>query len=260
MNVDEILAQVAAGELDVGAAKDALARSGFEDLGFARVDTDRARRTGWPEVVYGPGKSPAQIALILSRIYDRHRFALATRIDRTAAVDLRSALGPQRGPHASYDATSRLFALGDPLPSRARGTVAVCAAGTSDRAVVEEAAQTAEWFGNPVDRVYDVGVAGLHRLMAERDRLERAEVIIAVAGMEGALFSVLKNLVSRPVIAVPTSVGGGLSGLVALFSALASCASGVTVVGVDNGFGAGFAASVINGRRPEEAAPGDADR
>ncbi|MGF1511308.1 MAG: nickel pincer cofactor biosynthesis protein LarB [Myxococcota bacterium] len=250
MDLEQILAGVSEGTMSVPDAAQRLRAWGIEDLGFAQIDQDRARRTGWPEVVFGPGKSPAQLALLLTRIHSRHGFALATRVESVIVPALRDALGTA-GQEATYDPLSRLFWMGGPLPSRARGRVAVCSAGTSDRAVAEEAAKTAELFGNEVERIDDIGVAGLHRALAARHRLEAAEVVIAVAGMEGALFSVVKNLISRPVIAVPTSVGGGLSGMVALFSALSSCASGVTVVGIDNGFGAGFAASVINARAGE---------
>ncbi|MEM1025470.1 MAG: nickel pincer cofactor biosynthesis protein LarB [Myxococcota bacterium] len=247
MTLDELLARVARGELAPEEAASTLRSSAeIRDLGFARLDQDRVARTGWPEVVFGPGKSAPRLALLLCELHEAHGFGMATRVEREVAEAVLADLPEERG--ATWDSESRILCLGQ-LPSQGRGQIAVAAAGTSDRAVAEEAAQTAERLGNEVDRVYDVGVAGLHRLIAVRDRLEAAEVIIAVAGMEGALFSVIKGLVSRPVIAVPTSVGGGLGGHVALFSALSACASGLTVVGVDGGFSAGFAAAVINRER-----------
>lgn len=247
MKLDELLARVARGELASAEAAHILRGSAeIKDLGFARLDQDRAARTGWPEIVFGPGKSAPQLEVLLAELHDAHGFGMATRVEPDVAAAVLAALPAERG--ASWDPESKILCLGR-LPKGGRGVITVAAAGTSDRSVAEEAAQTAELLGNEVDRVYDVGVAGLHRLIAARDRLEASEVIVAVAGMEGALFSVIKGLVSRPVIAVPTSVGGGLGGHVALFSALSACASGLTVVGVDGGFSGGFAAAVINRER-----------
>ena len=211
-----------------------------EDLGFARVDVDRAARTGDPEVVYGAGKSADQIVSILQTLHAHHpdRAVLATRLSDEALRAV-TELG------ADVDLTARAATLG-PLPT-ARGTVAVVSAGTSDAPVAAEAALTVRAHGATADLVTDVGVAGLHRLLGVRDRLERADCLIVVAGMEGALPSVVGGLVGVPLVAVPTSVGYGasLGGVAALLAMLNSCAPGVTVVNIDNGFGAGvFAARV----------------
>jgi NCAIR mutase (PurE)-related protein len=220
-----------------------LSQAPFEDLGFARVDHHRAMRQGCPEVVFGPGKSPDQIAAIAERIVSAGHSLLVTRTTREA-FDAVAA----RVTEAKFHELARTITLaaGDLPPGR--GTILVAAAGTADLPVAEEAAVSAELMGNTVDRVYDVGVAGLHRLLAEHARLIAARVIIVVAGMEGALPSVIGGLVAVPVIAVPTSVGYGASfgGLTALMAMLNSCASGVSVVNIDNGFGAAAVASAIN--------------
>lgn len=212
------------------------------DLGFARVDLDRAARTGDPEVVYGAGKTPAQIVAILGELHAAHpeRAVLATRVAEEAAEAALSAL-----PGVAHDPLARALTLG-PLPAPA-GRVVVVAAGTSDGPVAAEAALTARVHGAGADIVTDVGVAGLHRLLAVRDRLEAADALVVVAGMEGALPSVVAGLVGVPLIAVPTSVGYGASfgGLAALLAMLNSCAPGVTVVNIDNGYGAGVAAARI---------------
>jgi NCAIR mutase (PurE)-related protein len=222
---------------------DALKTPAFQDLGFARVDHHRAIRQGFPEVVLGLGKTPAQIAAIAAEIVDRGSTLLVTRATPEAYEAVR-----QRVPAATYQADARVIVLrqGDVVPGN--GKILVVAAGTSDLPVAEEAACTADLMGNEVERVYDVGVAGLHRLLAERARLESARVIIVVAGMEGALPSVVSGLVSVPVIAVPTSIGYGASfgGIAALLGMLNSCASGVVVVNIDNGFGAASVANLIN--------------
>jgi NCAIR mutase (PurE)-related protein len=213
-----------------------------EDLGFARVDHHRAVRQGFPEVVFGPGKSPDQIAGIAAAIVGRGHSLLVTRTDATAFAAVRAAV-----PDAVFHEQARIIERrGDAVPGR--GVVVVAAAGTSDLPVAEEAAVSAEVMGNEVDRLYDVGVAGLHRLLRETDRLTAAQVVIAVAGMEGALPSVIGGLIAAPVIAVPTSVGYGASfgGLTALLAMLNSCATGVAVVNIDNGFGAASIASAIN--------------
>lgn len=212
------------------------------DLGFARVDVDRARRTGDPEVVYGEGKTPAQVVDILATLHDRHpeRAVLATRLSAEA-----QALVVERLPEAVLDPVARAVTLG-PLPT-AQGTVAVIAAGTSDAPVAAEAALTARVHGAGVRRIDDVGVAGLHRLLEARDRFADADCLVVVAGMEGALPSVVGGLTGVPLVAVPTSVGYGASfgGLAALLGMLNSCAPGVVVVNIDNGYGAGvFAARV----------------
>ncbi|MFL6023003.1 MAG: nickel pincer cofactor biosynthesis protein LarB [Marmoricola sp.] len=217
------------------------------DLGFARVDVDRARRTGDPEVVYGAGKTPEQVVDILATLHARHpeRAVLATRLD-AAALELVGA----RIPEAEIDPVARAATLG-PLP-RTRGTVAIIAAGTSDAPVAAEAALTVRVHGAAAVRIDDVGVAGLHRLLEARERFADADCLIVVAGMEGALPSVVGGLVGIPLVAVPTSVGYGASfgGLAALLAMLNSCAPGVTVVNIDNGYGAGvFAARVARNAR-----------
>jgi pyridinium-3,5-biscarboxylic acid mononucleotide synthase len=246
-DLQALLADVRSGALTPEAAHDRilqfLRQAPFEDLGFARVDHHRAIRQGVPEVVFGPGKTPEQIAGIAERIVAAGHSLLVTRTDRHAfeAVSARVTT-------AKFHELARTItlALGELPPGR--GTLVVAAAGTADLPVAEEAAVSAELMGNVVDRLYDVGVAGIHRLLAEHARLAAARVIIAVAGMEGALPSVIGGLVSVPVVAVPTSVGYGASfgGLTALMAMLNSCASGVSVVNIDNGFGAAAVASAIN--------------
>ena len=214
----------------------------FEDLGFARVDHHRAVRQGFPEVVLGLGKTPDQIAQIAERIAARGAPLLVTRASQEAWEAVRAAV-----PGVLYHELALAITLPRDLP-RGHGTIVIASAGTSDLPVAEEAAVTAEVMGNDVVRIYDVGVAGIHRVLAERTRLESARVIVVVAGMEGALPSVVAGMVNVPVIAVPTSVGYGASfgGLAALLGMLNSCANGVAVVNIDNGFGAGCMASMIN--------------
>jgi NCAIR mutase (PurE)-related protein len=214
----------------------------FEDLGFAKVDHHRAVRQGFPEVVLGLGKTPSQIADISARIAARGAPLLVTRAGTEAWEAVRAQV-----PGVHYHEVARAITLPRDLP-RGRGTIAIATAGTADLPVAEEAAVTAEIMGNDVTRVYDVGVAGIHRVLAERTRLESARVIVVVAGMEGALPSVIAGMVNVPVIAVPTSVGYGASfgGIAALLGMLNSCANGVAVVNIDNGFGAGCMASLIN--------------
>lgn len=246
-DLHSLLAEVGSGIVTPEAARDRilqfLRQAPFEDLGFARVDHHRAVRQGCPEVVFGPGKTPNQIAAIAERIVAAGHSLLVTRTDR-AAFDAVSA----RIAEAKFHELARTITLplGE-LPA-GRGTILVAAAGTADLPVAEEAATSAELMGNAVDRLYDVGVAGLHRLLAEHTRLTSARVVIVVAGMEGALPSVVGGLVAAPVIAVPTSVGYGASfgGITALLAMLNSCASGVSVVNIDNGFGAAAIASSIN--------------
>jgi NCAIR mutase (PurE)-related protein len=223
-------------------ARDLASIDPVEDLGFARVDHDRASRQGFPEVVLGQGKSPAQIAGIAAAIVRRGHSLLVTRTD-SGAFDAVAKVVPD----AKFHETARIIERRAETP-RGKGVILVAAAGTSDIPVAEEASVTAEVMGNDVERLYDVGVAGLHRLLAHRDRLHQARVIIAVAGMEGALASVIGGLVSVPVIAVPTSVGYGASfgGVAALLAMLNSCAAGVSVLNIDNGFGAAHQASQIN--------------
>jgi NCAIR mutase (PurE)-related protein len=214
----------------------------IENLEFARVDHGRARRQGFPEVVFGQGKTPAQIGTIAEAIVRSGQGLLITRTDPAAYAEVSSRI-----PDAVFHPLARIIERRVAADS-GRGMILIAAAGTSDVAVAEEAAVSAEVMGNQVDRLYDVGVAGLHRLLAEHDRVQQARVIIAVAGMEGALASVIGGLVKVPVIAVPTSVGYGASfgGLASLLAMLNSCASGVSVVNIDNGFGAAACAHSIN--------------
>jgi len=215
----------------------------YEDIGFARVDLHRSTRQGFPEVVFGQGKTPAQIAAISERIVSAGHALLVTRTDRAAFDAVREAV-----PDAAFHELARGIARPVQTTPRGRGTILIAAAGTADLPVAEEAAVTAEVMGNAVDRLYDVGVAGLHRLLKEHDRITSARVVIVAAGMEGALPSVVAGLVDVPVVAVPTSVGYGASfgGLTALLAMLNSCAIGVSVVNIDNGFGAAAIASNIN--------------
>jgi NCAIR mutase (PurE)-related protein len=224
------------------AAAGGLAGDPLEHLGFAQVDHDRAQRQGFPEVVFGQGKTPEQIAAIADAIVRRGHSLLVTRTTSAAYDAVAKSV-----PDARFHADARIIARRVDGP-RGKGVIMVAAAGTSDIPVAEEAAVSAEVMGNDVDRLYDVGVAGLHRLLAQRDRLLAARVVIVVAGMEGALPSVVGGLVRAPVVAVPTSVGYGASfgGMTALLAMLNSCATGVSVVNIDNGFGAAAVASKIN--------------
>ena len=248
-----VLSQVAHGDLDIDAAYAQLVRLPFENLGFARLDHHRHIRTGFPEAVWGADKSAEQIAVILERYAVNKQLCLVTRVQPEKAEAVRSLLEPQIRDGLSYEPQPQLLIHGSALPNRGRGQIGVVTAGTSDLAVAEEAARTAELLGMEVDRIHDVGVAGLQRIIAVRDRMEACEVVVVVAGMEGALPAVAKGLISRPVIAVPTSVGTGaaLGGLTPLLGMLTACAPGMTVVNIDNGFGAGYAAAVINLKRSE---------
>ncbi len=247
MNVrrlERLLERVRAGKLPVDKAMTELRALPFEDLGFTRVDHHRALRTGFPEVIWGEGKTPAQIFSIMKELKRRGQNILVTRLDSKKAAALQ-----RRFPNCRYHSTARVLTHHThPIVSEGKGTILIVTAGTTDIPVAEEAALTAQFMGNRVDTVYDVGVAGIHRLLHERKRLEAAHVLIVVAGMEGALPSVVGGLVDRPVIAVPTSVGYGASfgGITALLAMLNSCASGVAVVNIDNGFGAGYIASLMN--------------
>ena len=216
---------------------------GFTDLGFARVDTDRRRRCGFPEVIFGPGKTPDQVAGIAKVILENEPVLLVSR-----ATEEQWRAVAAYFPEAVWHGSARCITVARAKLPVLDGHVAVVCAGTSDMPVADEAAVTLEIFGNRVERFTDVGVAGIHRLLAVRDQLESANVVIVVAGMEGALPSAVAGLVSKPVIAVPTSVGYGASfgGVAALLGMLNSCGSGVTVVNIDNGFGAAYAAAQIN--------------
>jgi len=247
-----LIEDVVAGRATVEETTRALSELPFRDLQFAHVDTQRQLRTGFPEVVLGEGKTSAQIAAILNVLREGRQGLdpvpiFATRVSADAAPAVIEAV-----PGARYLAVPRAVVVGEtPTPNLGRGVIAVVSAGTSDVPVAEEAALTAELAGNRVERIYDVGVAGLHRLVAHRETLASAEILIVVAGMEGALPSVVAGLYARPVIAVPTSIGYGASfgGIAALLGMLNSCASGVAVVNIDNGFGAGRMASMLNRNR-----------
>ncbi len=243
----DILEQVSQGTLPAGDAEQRLLaylrELPFEDLGFARVDHHRALRQGFPEVILGTGKTPAHIAAIATRIVARGHSLLVTRTDEAAFAAVKQAV-----PDVTFHPDAMAITLQQKDIAPGNGVVLVVAAGTSDLPVAEETVVTAELMGNQVERLYDVGVAGLHRLLSAHDRLTAARVIVVVAGMEGALPSVIGGLVSVPIIAVPTSVGYGASfaGVAALLGMLNSCASGVSVVNIDNGFGAATIASLIN--------------
>lgn len=253
----QLLEQVQAGETPVDEALSALRSLPFEDLGFAKLDHHRALRNGFPEVIYCPGKATEHILAILERLTARSDRVLASR----ASAEVADAV-LQRFPSAVYHELPRMLvvpgqdAASTPnaqCPTPDLGTVLVVSAGTADLPVAEEAAITASEMGSPIERLYDVGVAGIHRLLGHHEQLFAANVLIVVAGMEGALASVVGGLVARPVIAVPTSVGYGANfqGLSALLTMLNSCASGIGVVNIDNGFGAGYLAHLINiGSRP----------
>jgi NCAIR mutase (PurE)-related protein len=235
--------QVREGSVDVDAALGRLRHMPFEDLGFAKIDHHRALRHGMPEVIFGVGKTPEQVAAIAARLLENARNVLITRADPPMAERVKAQI-----PSAEYFPASRAIRVWGDRTVHGKGKIAVVCAGTSDIPVAEEAQITAEVMGNHVEAIYDIGIAGIHRLMSNRERLVAARVIVVCAGMEGALPSVVGGLVSCPVIAVPTSVGYGASfqGLAALLGMLNSCASNVTVVNIDNGFGAGYVASLIN--------------
>lgn len=239
-----LLEQVRTGAVEIDQALERLRHLPYEDLGFAKVDHHRALRHGMPEVVFGKGKTPDQVSAICGTLLATSSNVLVTRADEEVAARLRS----EHNEDMEYFPASGAVRFWRDRTARGKGKIAVVCAGTSDLPVAEEAQVTAEVMGNQVDAIHDVGVAGIHRLMQNRERLTEARVVIVCAGMEGALPSVIGGLVSAPVIAVPTSVGYGASfhGLAALLGMLNSCASNVTVVNIDNGFGAGYAASLMN--------------
>jgi NCAIR mutase (PurE)-related protein len=243
MRIEQILDAVASGRLSPADALLAVRARGEADLGFARVDTDRERRRGLAEVIFAPGKTAEQIVAIMRSLNAAGQNAFATRVSSEQWAAIHAALD-----RAVHHPDARAVTLDTTAPPPACGLVAVVSAGTSDIPVAAEAALTAERMGARVDRLYDVGVAGLHRLLRHLDRLSVARAVVVVAGMEGALPSVVGGLIDRPVIAVPTSIGYGTGerGFAALLAMLNSCVPGVTVVNVDNGFGAGVAAAMIN--------------
>lgn len=257
-NIHRLVEQLAAGRISPQEALDHLRDLPSEDLGFAKIDHHRPLRNGMPEVVLAQGKKPAQIVAIAGRLMNRGHSVLVTRMEKDVWQECARGLSEHSSVEGEYDPMSRTWLWHDgPIPVTGKGLVVVASAGTSDLPVAEEAARTAEAFGNRVERLTDVGVAGLHRLLSRLDLLRRARVIIVVAGMDGALPSVVGGLVACPVIAVPTSVGYGthFGGVAPLLSMLNSCSAGVLVVNIDNGFGAAAAASLVN--HPVEEAGSD---
>ncbi|MDA1273839.1 MAG: nickel pincer cofactor biosynthesis protein LarB [Verrucomicrobia bacterium] len=240
---NELLERFLNGEIDRKQVIHAFQAEPLVNLGYATVDTQRSLRKGFPEVVFGAGKTREQVVQIAATIFDRNGRVLITRITQAHAKALR-----KRFRRATHHVAAACVTIQDRPLAKRPGTIAVLSAGTSDMPIAEEAAITAEFMGNRVQRIYDVGIAGLHRVLARLPEIQEANVLVVAAGMEGALPSVVAGLVSRPVIAVPTSVGYGASfgGIAALLGMLNSCGTGVTVVNIDNGFGAGYAASQIN--------------
>ena len=246
MEIRELLEKVQRREISTEMAEQYLKKQPFEELGFAKLDLHREVRTGFQEVVYCAGKQDAYLVSIFQKLYEKNGEVLGTR-----ATAEQYALISKSFPQVQYDTISKILKIEEKPEDkvlRRIGKIAVCTAGTADIPVAEEAAQTAEYFGASVSRVYDVGVSGLHRLLANAEVIQQANCVVAVAGMEGALASVLGGLVSNPVIAVPTSVGYGatLHGLSALLTMINSCANGIAVVNIDNGYGAGYIATQIN--------------
>ena len=240
----ELLQLVQNGEVSIDDALTRLQSFPYEDLGYAHLDHHRALRQGFPEVVFAQGKTPEQVAQLMQRLAQNNKLVMASRADEVTYQAVKAVM-----PEARYYYPARIIAVGQEpsRPERSEGYVLVVSAGTADMPVAEEAAVTVELLGSPVERLYDVGVAGIHRLFGHLSLLTGARVIVVVAGMEGALASVVGGLVSCPTIAVPTSVGYGASfgGLAALLTMLNSCAAGVAVVNIDNGFGAGYLANLI---------------
>ncbi|QIL51135.1 nickel pincer cofactor biosynthesis protein LarB [Weissella coleopterorum] len=237
----QILQAVAAQEIDVDQAQKKILNQGFTELDFAKIDFDRQKRTGYPEVIYGAGKTVTELKKIIFAMLEQNLPILVTRVDA-----MKAAILGEQFPTLHYNARAEVLAT---KPAQELvGKIAIVTAGTSDLKVAEEAAETALFLGNQVNRIYDVGVAGIHRLFARLDEIRAAQVVIVIAGMEGALASVVGGLVAKPVIAVPTSIGYGsnFGGMTALLTMLNSCASGITVVNIDNGFGAAYSASMIN--------------
>jgi pyridinium-3,5-biscarboxylic acid mononucleotide synthase len=240
----KLLTEVQRGKISVSQAMARLRDLPFEDLGFAKVDHHRALRQGFSEVIMGQGKKPEEIAAIVRALRRRKANVLVTRLSAEKMTLVKKLVSGLKYNAAAHAATW----VGKPIKITGKGTVLIVCAGTSDIPVAEEAALTAAMMGNRVEKLFDVGVAGMHRLLGNKQQLYAASVVVVIAGMEGALPSVVAGLIDKPVIAVPTSVGYGASfnGLAALLAMLNSCASGITVVNIDNGFGAGFAASLIN--------------
>lgn len=242
MEAREILEQVKTGQMSVSEAESYFRRQPLEELGYAKLDTHRKLRSGFAEVVFCSGKADEHLLRIYERIYGAEGEVLGTRASKAQA-----ALIQDKFPEAEYDTLSRILKI-EKKDKKRIGHIAVCTAGTADIPVAEEAAQTAEFFGNHIERIYDVGVSGIHRLLSRVETIQSANCVVAVAGMEGALASVIGGLVDKPVIAVPTSIGYGASmnGLSALLTMINSCANGIAVVNIDNGYGAGYMAAQIN--------------
>lgn len=242
METHELLEKVKNGEVTIEEAEKYFRKKPFEDMGYAKLDTHREIRSGFPEVVFCSGKADEHLIRIYETLYNENGEVFGTR-----ASEEQYELIRQRIPEITYDKVSRILKV-EKQDKVLKGKIAVCTAGTADIPVAEEAAQTAEYFGSKVERIYDVGVSGLHRLLARLDIIQSANCVVAVAGMEGALASVIGGLVSRPVIAVPTSVGYGanMKGISALLTMINSCANGISVVNIDNGYGAGYIAAQIN--------------
>lgn len=246
MEVRKILEKVQSGEWSIADAENHLRMQPFEELGFAKLDTHREVRSGFSEVIYCTGKPDEYLVSIFQKMYEKNGEVFGTRASAEQYELVREVL-----PMVQYDSMAKILKIEKNPQQKAVeriGKIAVCTAGTADIPVAEEAAQTAEYFGSKVERIYDVGVSGLHRLLAHAQAIQEANCVIAVAGMEGALASVIGGLVSNPVIAVPTSVGYGasLNGLSALLTMINSCANGIAVVNIDNGYGAGYMATQIN--------------
>jgi NCAIR mutase (PurE)-related protein len=252
-DIEDILRAHSAGEVPTEQAAEQIKNLSFEDIGFARVDHARPHRQGFPEVIFGAGKTRQQIVGIFEKLVERSPNVLVTRTDADTYGELRNVCTD-----AEWHESAKLVRVLRDKTEHGSGEIAIVTAGTSDIPVAEEAALTAEATGNCVKRIWDAGVAGIHRILAERETLQDARVVIVAAGMEGALPSVVGGLVGVPVIAVPTSIGYGASfgGIAALLGMLNSCASNVTVVNIDNGFGAGFVASLINRKSVPPAVAG----
>ena len=242
MELQKILESVEKGIMSVQTAKQMIEHQQYVEMEYAKLDTDRKERTGFPEVVYCSKKQNEYLLNIFQRLYEEEGEVLGTRATEDQYKMLKKSL-----PYVKYDPVSRILKIENNQKKKI-GKIAVCCAGTADIPVAEEAAQTAEFFGTNVERIYDVGVSGIHRLFSKIGKIQTANCIVAVAGMEGALASVLGGLVSKPIIAVPTSVGYGanMNGLSALLTMINSCANGITVVNIDNGYGAGYVATQIN--------------
>lgn len=242
MDINKILQGVKEGRISVEEAELALRRKPFDDMGYAKLDGHRKMRSGFPEVIFCSGKADEHLVNIYERMYREEGEVFGTRASRHQYEIVKRTV-----PEVVYDDISRILKA-EKAGKKRSGLIAVCTAGTADIPVAEEAAQTAEFFGSNVERIYDVGVSGIHRLFSHLDKIQTANCVVAVAGMEGAMASVLGGLVDKPVIAVPTSVGYGasLNGLSALLTMINSCANGVAVVNIDNGYGAGYIATQIN--------------